>query len=90
MHSQYAGAYLNGLFDLQSARKASERALDQKLQPCHMCGVDSRQTAIKRKTMAEIGEPEKRRILIPNETEPTPQVTPERREPAKVPAKEPA
>jgi hypothetical protein len=40
--------------------------------------------------MAEIGEPEKRRILIPNETEPTPQVTPERREPAKVPAKEPA
>jgi hypothetical protein len=46
--------------------------------------------AMKRKTMAEIGEPERRRILIPNETEPTPQVAPERREPTKVPAKEPA
>jgi hypothetical protein len=41
--------------------------------------------------MAEIGKPEKRRVLVPDETPaPTPQVAPEPKSPAKVPEREPA
>ncbi len=41
--------------------------------------------------MAEIGEPERRRVLVPDETPaPTPIVEPVRREPVKVPEREPA
>jgi len=42
--------------------------------------------------MAEIGKPEKRRVLVPDETPaPAPQrVSPEPKSPAKVPEREPA
>ena len=41
--------------------------------------------------MAEIGEPERRRVLVPNETPiTTPIVVPEPKLPAKVPEREPA
>jgi hypothetical protein len=41
--------------------------------------------------MAEIGKPEKRRVLVPDETPaPAPRVVPEPKSPANVPEREPA
>jgi hypothetical protein len=41
--------------------------------------------------MAEIGNPERRRVLVPDESPvPSPVVVPERKEPVKVPEREPA
>jgi hypothetical protein len=40
--------------------------------------------------MAEIGEPEKRRVLVPNEAPAPIRVVPEPKSPAKVPEREPA
>jgi hypothetical protein len=41
--------------------------------------------------MAEIGKPEKRRVLVPDETPaPAPRIVPEPKSPAKVPEREPA
>ena len=40
--------------------------------------------------MAEIGEPEKRRVLVPDETPAPNRVVPERKLPTKAPEREPA
>jgi hypothetical protein len=40
--------------------------------------------------MAEIGEPERRRVLVPHETPAPVRVVPEPNSPAKVPEREPA
>jgi hypothetical protein len=58
-----------------------------------LCETDrgDRLKARRNPSMAEIGKPEKRRVLVPDETPaPTPQVVPERKSPAKVPEREPA
>lgn len=39
--------------------------------------------------MAEIGKPERRRVVVPDEMPAPPRVVPERKSPAKVPEQEP-
>jgi hypothetical protein len=52
---------------------------------------NSTKNVLKERPMAEIGNPEKRRVLVPDEQPaPPPVVVPERKAPVKVPEKQPA